>query len=67
MVDKFKRILRVDSDEDTEDLHNKYKVFLFSILRRRNGAIWERFLTYILEMFSLISSCLFPDASNFNS
>merc|ERR1719468_974170 len=25
MVDKFKRILRVDSDEDTEALHNKYK------------------------------------------
>ena len=31
MVDKFKRILRVDSDEDTEDLHNKYKVFSISL------------------------------------
>ena len=31
MVDKFKRILRVDSDEDTEDLHNKYKVGIICI------------------------------------
>ena len=25
LVDKLKRVLRVDSDEDTDTLHNKYK------------------------------------------
>lgn len=42
MVDKFKRILRVDSDEDTEDLHNKYKVFCYEsfIAKKRQYEIY---------------------------
>ena len=31
LIDKFKRMLRVDSDEDTDNLHTKYKVLTIRV------------------------------------
>ena len=44
ILDRFKRLLRVDSDEDTDNLHTKYKVLTLEY--RLYGVIQDVAFTY---------------------